>query len=273
MAAVNVSRRTLAVEAGQRFGRGVVVDPEIRMAGGGKVRGARLRCDCGTEYEAALKSLLEGMTGSCGCLQRDRAAAVGRANRKLAVQAGQRFGRAVVVDPDVRAGKRGERGARLRCDCGTEYEAVLSRLLGGGARSCGCLRAEVRRESGRKAGSAPANLARLARYGSAPANLARLAAMSRSAEHRQRAAERGGSAEVREAFAREARSPDGRRRRTEIMRRHWSVPRMGSFSESVDGPGYVDCQYCDPPRRVPEERWEGHWARNHEPRRGREVTS
>lgn len=65
--------RRLTVQTGQRFGRGVVVEPEIRLPVRNR-RGARLRCDCGTVYEAALMHLLGGRTNSCGCLQRERAA-------------------------------------------------------------------------------------------------------------------------------------------------------------------------------------------------------
>jgi hypothetical protein len=66
---------TLFVAAGQRFGRGVVTDPEVRTTSG--VRAALLRCDCGSEYVAALKFLLSknarGKTRvrSCGCLLRE----------------------------------------------------------------------------------------------------------------------------------------------------------------------------------------------------------
>lgn len=64
--------------------------------------------------------------------------------RKWSVQVGQRFGRGVVVDPDVRipraTGNGGDRGARLRCDCGGEYTAPLANLLKGHTKSCGCWR-------------------------------------------------------------------------------------------------------------------------------------
>lgn len=74
--------RTRFVVAGQRIGRGVVIDPEIRTGftpsrpkGG---RGARLRCDCGTVYEAQLISLFSYngriVTRSCGCLHHETAA-------------------------------------------------------------------------------------------------------------------------------------------------------------------------------------------------------
>jgi hypothetical protein len=69
---------TVHVEVGDRFGRGVVVDPEVRR----RVRGALLRCDCGSEYWVAVSDLKAGRTRSCGCFNRDRARAAmtGRAN-------------------------------------------------------------------------------------------------------------------------------------------------------------------------------------------------
>jgi hypothetical protein len=58
---------------GQRFGRGVVIDPEIRVnyLNRRSRRGARLRCDCGRDYQANLDNLLKGDHQSCGCLRRD----------------------------------------------------------------------------------------------------------------------------------------------------------------------------------------------------------
>lgn len=63
----------LFVEVGQRIGRGVVTEPEIRIPHSrqGTQRAARLICDCGTVYEVAIGSLLKGHTKSCGCLRRD----------------------------------------------------------------------------------------------------------------------------------------------------------------------------------------------------------
>lgn len=69
-----VAQRKLTVEAGQRFNHGIVIDPEIRTgisrAKPNGVRGARLRCDCGTEYEAPLSQLTSGRIHSCGCKRR-----------------------------------------------------------------------------------------------------------------------------------------------------------------------------------------------------------
>lgn len=72
---------TLAVQTGQRIGRGVVIDASIRTGVTRAVPagrpGARLCCDCGTIYEAPLISLAERNghvnTQSCGCLHEDNA--------------------------------------------------------------------------------------------------------------------------------------------------------------------------------------------------------
>lgn len=62
----------LFVEVGQRIGRCVVIDAEIRIPNGNSypVRGACLLCDCGNEYEATISKLIGkyACTKSCGCL-------------------------------------------------------------------------------------------------------------------------------------------------------------------------------------------------------------
>ena len=62
--------KPLIVQPGQRFGRGVVIDPEIRVTlkGGNTYRAARLKCDCGNEYTAYIFNIRTGNTQSCGCL-------------------------------------------------------------------------------------------------------------------------------------------------------------------------------------------------------------
>src|SRR5260370_40703982 len=59
---------------------------------------------------------------------------------RIFVSQGQRFGRGTVIDPEIRTGTRGRRGALLICDCGTVYEAEIINLTSDGhTRSCGCL--------------------------------------------------------------------------------------------------------------------------------------
>lgn len=64
-------RKGRYVTRGERFGRGVVLEPEIRVPqpNGTTRRGARLICDCGTEYVTLIDRLVSGESCSCGCLQ------------------------------------------------------------------------------------------------------------------------------------------------------------------------------------------------------------
>lgn len=73
---------SLFVEVGQRIGRGVVIETGITIPRRGRpensgLRAARLQCDCGNEYVAALQTLVgkrkESQRAlSCGCLRRER---------------------------------------------------------------------------------------------------------------------------------------------------------------------------------------------------------
>lgn len=70
------------METGERYGRGVVLDPEVRVRRSGRAgpaRCARLACDCGEIYTARIADLLAGKPPrSCGCYRRERAAELGR---------------------------------------------------------------------------------------------------------------------------------------------------------------------------------------------------
>ena len=63
------------VAVGQRFGRLVVTNPEVRVPKKGRasgVRGAEVRCDCGETRRYSLAALRRGQCVSCGCFKRDR---------------------------------------------------------------------------------------------------------------------------------------------------------------------------------------------------------
>ena len=67
-------------------------------------------------------------------------------SRNLSIQVGERFGRGVITDADIRISRpRGtcERGARLLCDCGNEYTTLVTNLFDNHTRSCGCLLKDV----------------------------------------------------------------------------------------------------------------------------------
>jgi hypothetical protein len=122
----------MTVEPGQRFGKLVVTGPVTREVGGRKRKTVQCLCDCGTSKVARLENLLYGNTKSCGCLRTE----AGLNNRRLTVEPGQRFGRGVVLEPDLRV--NGIRSVSLRCDCGREYVTVIYAMLNGATVSCGC---------------------------------------------------------------------------------------------------------------------------------------
>jgi hypothetical protein len=74
-------------------------------------------------------------------------------NRTVAT--GQRFGRWLVIDPDVRVGHN-RRGALVRCSCigGTERTVSLGDLFSGNSKSCGCIRSEMVSRRNREANPA-----------------------------------------------------------------------------------------------------------------------
>ena len=65
---------------------------------------------------------------------------------RRALSVGQRFGRLMVIDPDVRY--RDSWGAIVRCDCGNVKTIAVCRL--GRTLSCGCLQREATRQIGQE---------------------------------------------------------------------------------------------------------------------------
>jgi len=72
------------------------------------------------------------------------------------VEAGQRFGRLTVTNPEVRrvvpSVPNGLRAADCLCDCGTTITTAISLLVHGKALSCGCARREQNAEALRSHG-------------------------------------------------------------------------------------------------------------------------
>jgi hypothetical protein len=99
-------------------------------------------CTCGRHSQPGGQPCAEG----CACKKHTNSGYGGGRAPTLFVTVGQRIGRGLVIDPEVRAAD-GTRAARLRCDCGNEYVAVLKMLIRrdgvGRIRSCGCLLREV----------------------------------------------------------------------------------------------------------------------------------
>lgn len=68
--------RRRAVAAGQRFGRLTVVGLPTPYTTKSR---ALVRCDCGSETHALIKTMISGATASCGCLRREVTGARDRA--------------------------------------------------------------------------------------------------------------------------------------------------------------------------------------------------
>ena len=113
---------------GQTFGRWTVLE---RMEGAGAARWM-CRCSCGTERIVAARNLIAGVSGSCGCLTRERV------KEALSVDyTGRRFGKLLVLEKGE-ASATGAPRWKCLCDCGKECLVLASSLRTGKRTSCGC---------------------------------------------------------------------------------------------------------------------------------------
>lgn len=93
------------------------------------------RCECGNEVDVSGKRLRQGNTKSCGCLNTETRAALGRSNKKDLT--GMVFGRLTVLED---SGERYDNNIlwRCQCECGAQPLIKGTSLLHG-VKSCGCL--------------------------------------------------------------------------------------------------------------------------------------
>lgn len=117
----------------QRFGRLLVVDSAPNKNG----RTAwQCKCDCGNEITVTTKSLRDGNTKSCGCLQKE---VVSKQFSKNI--ANQRFGNLTAIKPTEER-KHGSIVWECKCDCGNIHFASAENLLSKHVSSCGCIRSK-----------------------------------------------------------------------------------------------------------------------------------
>lgn len=133
-----------SVLPGEKYGRLTVV--EFHSMTNANKRRYLCRCDCGTETVCVGGNLRSGNAKSCGCLQREKAAATAVAAAKVAIEPGARFGLLTVIRKAASGGK-----ARFECvcECGGTLTTLAASLRQGRTQSCGCLRRETTRELGR----------------------------------------------------------------------------------------------------------------------------
>lgn len=121
---------------GKRFGRFTVLSRTENNKDG---RAMWLcKCDCGNERIVVGKSLRNGHTQSCGCLNKDIVR-----DKSLIDRTGQRFGKLTILDrAEDYVAKNGKKHVRWRCvcDCGKETVVDTCQLVSGKTKSCGCLR-------------------------------------------------------------------------------------------------------------------------------------
>ena len=123
---------------GKRFGRLVVIQRATNSKEG-RTRWL-CKCDCGNERIILGKSLRNGRTQSCGCLNKEIVS-----KNSLVDRVGERFGRLVVVEraPDYIAPNGSKHVCwKCMCDCGNETVVDVCQLVKGSTKSCGCIKSE-----------------------------------------------------------------------------------------------------------------------------------
>lgn len=119
---------------GKQFGRWTVISKAEKR---GRYYYWHCKCFCGNEKDVRERSLLEGTSMSCGCIQKEVAAKMCSETKKKDL-IGERFGRLLVVE---NLGYKRERHGtiwRCLCDCGNEVNVVGHALKKGATVSCGC---------------------------------------------------------------------------------------------------------------------------------------
>jgi len=85
----------------------------------------KVRCDCGNEVVVPARHVVDGSYLSCGCI-------------RWKDYTGQKHGKLTFVERIPNDSIR--TSWKLQCDCGREIIAMASNVIGGGTRSCGCVR-------------------------------------------------------------------------------------------------------------------------------------
>lgn len=116
--------------AGRRFGR-LVAEEIVGYNDFNKILW-RCKCDCGNDHITTSQALLQGITKSCGCLQRDSTKQL-----KFEDISGNKYNRLTVIKKtDKRV--NGSVVWECLCDCGNITYVSTKALKNGNTKSCGC---------------------------------------------------------------------------------------------------------------------------------------
>lgn len=116
----------------QRFGKLLVIEEAVGVDRIGNRTTWKCLCDCGNEKFVQAQRLKSGSATHCGC-------------GNIKDITGQRFGKLVAIRPTPER-KHGGVVWECQCDCGNVTKATTEHLRVGDAKSCGCLRKEIRPE-------------------------------------------------------------------------------------------------------------------------------
>lgn len=124
---------------GQKFGRLTVIEIDQDITKTKHLYYWRCKCDCGKIVSVRSSSLTQGVSKSCGCLQKDT---VGQNNFKNLTN--MVFGRLKVIR--LNKSKTEETGKTYwdcKCKCGKIVAVTSNHLLSGNTKSCGCLHKDI----------------------------------------------------------------------------------------------------------------------------------
>lgn len=133
-----MSRGKLIDLTGKRFDRLVVIERDKSRKGTFWI----CKCDCGKQKSVSSKALKNGLTKSCGCLNKE----IISKPKDLSEFIGKRFGKLVVKERAQNyVAPSGQKKPRwvCQCDCGKEVIVTGADLRTGHTKSCGCLPTKI----------------------------------------------------------------------------------------------------------------------------------
>lgn len=122
---------------GKVFGRVTVVSQLEERIFKRPVIAWNCHCECGTDFIACTNALTQGRTLSCGC-------GMGETQKKHTDEKyiGKKFNRLTVIKRNDRD-KNGKYKFTCLCECGKYTSVMLSKVISGDTKSCGCWNKEV----------------------------------------------------------------------------------------------------------------------------------
>ena len=118
------------IQMGETYGRLIVVGSVCRVQGGHKRYYRRCLCSCGSEKIIRTDALKSGAAKSCGCIQKEIAAELGR-RTALSLES-HVFGRLKVLS---RNGTKWRKSLWLcQCECGEKVTVSSRALISGGTK-------------------------------------------------------------------------------------------------------------------------------------------